>query len=247
MAANFTQKQRKEVENLIYESMDKVDKSKTNSDYYRQLFGNMSDTQFWKLFNKDFPLRFHYKPSVVEPTMDDIKQALDYIGVPLTEKITLPYLYKNKDGVPVSSKECTVVYIPHKKVQQVITKKNKWATDIANRNMKTGRLIGADKGSATSDREFEGLSAFNLPNTIKEFSGPKADSMNSKNVMYNIIGTTGMVRLEDLPESLDDSLSRNMFNTFLIGAHLNSNLINQDNYTMYTLKERKMKGVSRDN
>ena len=243
---NFTQKQRKDVEKLIYDSMDILDKSKTNSDYYRQLFGNMSDTQFWKFFNKELPLRFHYRPSIVEPTMDDVKNALDYIGVPLTETISLPYLYKNKDGVPVSSKECTVIYAPLKKVQQFVTKKNKWSPEITNRDMKNGRLLGADKGSATSDREFEGLSAFGLKNTIKEFSGPKADSMASKNAMYNIIGTTGMVRLSDLPDTIDDSLSRNMFNTFLIGAHLNSNLINQENYTMYTLKQKKRKGVSRD-
>lgn len=243
---NFTPKQRKEAENLIYESMDIIDKSKTNSDYYRQIFSTMSDAQFWKFFHKDFPLRFHYKPSVVEPTMDDIKKGLDFINVPLTEKISLPYLYKNKNGVPVSTKECTVVYVPLKKVQQIITKKNKWAVEIANRNMKTGRLIGSDKGSATSDREFESLSAFGLPETMKEFSGAKADSMTAKNVMYNTIGTTGIVRLSDIPDSIDDSLSRNMMNVFLLGAHLNSNLINKENYTMYTLKERKMKGVSRD-
>ena len=35
---NFTPKQRKEVENLIYESMDVIDKSRTNSDYYIQIF-----------------------------------------------------------------------------------------------------------------------------------------------------------------------------------------------------------------
>ena len=246
MPAKFTEKQRKDVENLIYKSMDIMDKSKTNTDYYRQLFANMSDSQFWSFFNKEFPLRFHYKPSVVEPTMSDAKKALDYIGVPLTEKVKLNYLYKDENGRAVTSKPCTVVYITLKKVQQFITKKNKWSPEIANRNMKHGRLLGADKGSATSDREFEGLSVFQLDNVIEEFSGPKADAMESKNVMYNIIGTTGMVRLSDLPKSPDDSLSRNMFNTYLLGSHLNSNLINQDCYTTYTLKEKRRKGVSRD-
>lgn len=246
MAAKFTATQRKKVEDLVCKSMEVLDKSKTNSDYYRQLFSKMSDIQFWNFFNKEFPLRFHYNPTVVEPTMSDIKKALDYIKVPLSEKVKLRYLYENKDGKAVTSKPCTVIYVPLKKEQQFITKKNKWSPEIANRNMKHGRLLGADKGSATSDREFEGLSVFELDKTIEEFSGPKADAMDSKNVMYNIIGTTGMVRLSELPKETDDSLSRNMFNTYLLGAHLNSNLINQDCYTAYTLKEKRRKGVSRD-
>ena len=243
---SFTAKQRKQVEDLIIKSMDVLDKSGTNGDYYRQMFANMSDTQFQNLFKKNLPLRLQYRPSVVEPTMGDIEDALKYINVPLTEKVNLNYLYKNSEGKSVQSKECTVIYMPLKPEQQFITKKNKWSPDISNRDMKTGRLLGADKGSATSDREFESFAAFGLDKTMKEFYGPKADSMNAKNVMYNVIGTTGILHEDDIPDSIDDSLARNMFNVYLIGAHLNSNLINQGDYTMYTLKERKRKGVSRE-
>lgn len=41
---SFTAKQRKQVEDLIIKSMDILDKSGTNGDYYRQMFANMSDT-----------------------------------------------------------------------------------------------------------------------------------------------------------------------------------------------------------
>ena len=163
------------------------------------------------------------------------------------ETLSLPYLYKDKNGTPVSGQEeAMVVYLPLKKVQQFVTKKNKWAPESSNRDMKTGRLLGGDKGASTSDREFESLAISDLTATMKEFSGPKADSMEAMNAMYNMIGTTGMVRLSDLPDSIDDSLSRNMFNVYLIGAQLNSNLINQGDYTMYTIKERHRKGVERE-
>lgn len=242
---SFTPKQRKEVEKLVCESMDILDKSGVNGDYYRTLFSNMSDNQFLNFIKKELPFRFHDKPSVTEPTMDDAISALKHIGVPLMEKISLPYLYTNKDGKAVTTQEAMVCYIPLKKVQQFVTKKNKWGLETANRDMKTGRLIGQDKGSTTSDREFESLATLGLEKTMEEFAGPKADAMNAKNIMYNTIGTTGIVRLSDVPESVDDSLSRNMFNVYLIGAQLNSNLINQGNYTMYTIKERQRKGVSR--
>lgn len=243
---SFTAKQRKEVENIVCDSMELLDKSKTNGDYYRRLFSSMSDTQFYNFIKKELPFRFQYSPSVTEPTMKDAVEALDFIGVPLMEKINIPELYVNKQGKPVQSQECMVCPIPLKKMQQIITKKTKWGIEISNRDMKSGRLIGHDKGSSTSDREFESLATLGLEKTLEEFSGPRADSMTSKNAMYNSIGTTGLVRLSDLPKASDDSLSRNMLNVYLIGAQLNSNLINQGDYTMYTIKEKKRKGIDRD-
>lgn len=242
--ASITPKRRKEVEEVIYNFFDKLDKSGTNTKYYRELIGNMSDNKFMEFIKKEFPFRFHYKPSVTEPTMSDIKAALDTIGVPLLEKITLPYLYENKDGKAVMTKECFVGYNPHKKVQQIVTKKSKWGFEISNRD-KNGRLLGADKGSATSDREFEAMATMDLEYTMKEFYGPKADAMEAKNAMYSLIGTTGMCRLSDLPDSIDDSLSKNMFNSYLIAAHINSNLINQGDYTMKTIKDRRKAALDR--
>lgn len=234
----MTKKQREEIEALVISSMDILDKSKTNSDYYKDLFARMSDTQFEKFIAKRFPFKFQYRPSVVEPSMDDVTKALDYIGVPLMEKVYEPNVYVNKDGVPVNTKEALVVYIHHKPVQQFITKKNKWSMDTSNRDMKTGRLVGADKGAVTSDREFESMAVQGMDKTMREFYTIKADSMNAKNLTNNIIGSTGMLRLDDIPIDREDSLSKNLMNVYMIGAHLNSNLLNEGNYTPYTLSRR---------
>lgn len=234
----MNKKQREEIEKLVISSMDVLDKSKTNSDYYKDLFSKMSDAQFEKFIAKRFPFKFHYRPSVVEPSMDDVTKALDFIGVPLMEKVYEPNVYINKDGVPVNTKEALVVYIHHKPVQQFITKKNKWSMDTSNRDMKTGRLVGADKGAVTSDREFESMAVQGMDKTMREFYTIKADSMNAKNLANNIIGSTGMLRLDDVPIDRDDSLSKNLMNVYMIGAHLNSNLLNEGNYTPYTLSRR---------
>lgn len=241
----ITKKQRQDAENLVYEVMSKLDKSGENEKYYRELFAGMSDNQFYSFMKKELPFRFHHKPFVVEPTFDDISKALKVMGVPLIEKVHEPFLYTNSKGEAVGTKECLVGYIPLEKVQQFATKKNKLSGNIGNRDMKTGRLVGDDKGATMSDREFESLATIGLTATMKEFAGPRADAMGSKNMMYNMIGTTGMCRLSDLPDDPDDSLSRNMLNVYLISAHLDTDLLNRGDYTRRTIEGKPNKGISR--
>lgn len=235
----ITKQNREKAEALIIKTFDKLDKSKTNSNYYKQMFAGLSDKQFEDWMKKKFPIRLHLDPSKVNPSMDDAKDALNVLHVPLMEKVSLPYLYTNKDGKPVDSLEALVVYVHLKKVQQFITKKNKWSTSISNRDMKTGLLLGADKGAITSDREFESLATLSMDKTMEELAGPRGDAMNAKNAMYSVIGSTGMVRLSDLPKDRDDSLAKNLFNTYLLGAHISSNLVDSDNYSAYTLRKKK--------
>ncbi|MGL5328816.1 MAG: hypothetical protein ACRDD7_06080, partial [Peptostreptococcaceae bacterium] len=198
----------------------------------------MDNKQFLNFISKKLPYRYHERPFETEPTMADIKKGCDILGVPLLEKINLPYLYINKNGEPVSSKECLVIYIPIKKVKQFITKKNAMSVDISQRDMKTGLLTGFDKNGKSSDREIESLAALGLDITMDEFSRPKADSMNAKNQMYNTINITGQVSMKDIKIDKDDSLSKNLMSTYLIGAYLNSNLVNEDYYLPYTLKNK---------
>lgn len=234
----LTSKKRQEIEALIYRVFDALDSTKTNSEHYKNIFAKMNNEQFLKFCKLQFPYKFHVKPFDIQPTMDDCKKALDILDVPLLEKVNLPYLYENKDGKAVKSEECLVGYVHLKKVKQFITKKNSMSTDISQRDMKTGLLTGKDKNGKTSDREMESLAVMGLDKSIDEFSRPKADAMKSKNIMYNTINTIGQVSMEDIPVDPDDSLSKNLLNAYLIGSHLKSNLILQDYYLMYTLKNK---------
>lgn len=238
--ASITKKQRQTIENRIYNVMDTLDHTKTNSEYYKKLFSTMSDEQFYKYISKKYPYKFHINQDI-QPTMSDISKACKLVNTKLMEKCYLPYLYTNKDGVPVETPEAYVMYLPIKKMQQFVTKKNKQGIETTQRDMRSGRLLGDSKGSQTSLREEEGLAALGLTKTMDEFSRPRADAMNAKNIMNNIISTKGMVSLDEIPFDKDDSLGKNYLNVYLIGCHLNSNLINTDNYTAYTLKNRKAK------
>ena len=119
-----------------------------------------------------------------------------------------------------------------------MTKKSKWSLDTANRDMKGGRLIGQDKGTAISDREFEGLASLGLYNTMYEFAKPKADALRAKSAMNAAISTKGFVTQEDIPNDPDDSLSRHLVDVYMMSALLETNLVNEDGYTSYTLKNR---------
>lgn len=243
--AELSKKARQEVEERTIKAMEIIDKSGINAEYYRKLFASLSDAQFIALMKKKFPLKFQQRPSVTEPTIEDIKKAmLSFTKVPLFERITLPYFYINKDGVPVNTKPCLVGYTHIKKVQQMVVKKIKNAIDIENRDMKTGRLNGDDKGAATTDREFESLAALGFEDTIDEFARFRADAMEAKSEAYNTIRLTGSLSKKDVPVKIDDPLSKQLMNVYMLGAHINSNLINQGYYTTYTLKN-KQKNIAR--
>lgn len=232
---------RRKAEQIIYDTMDALDPSKKNSDYYRLLFSRMDDKEFRKFASNKFPYRFQPRLFKIEPKMSDINNAAKILGIPLMEKINMPYLYEDKNGNPVKSKEALVIYSHQKKMKQFISKKNSMSIDIDARDMKTGLLVSKDKNAQASDREMESLLVMGLDNTVKELSRPRADAMASKSVMYNTINTTGTVSLKDLPFDNDEVLAKNLLNVYMIGSMLNTNLINKDNYLPLALKNKERK------
>lgn len=237
-------KQRLESERLIYKVMDILDPEGNNTDFWKNEFSKMSDEQFKKYISGNFPFYFQ-TGAFKEPSMDQISKALDELKVPLLESIYLPYKYKDRDGNPMKTKPCMVVYIHMKRMKQLLTKKNGMSIGVDSRDMRTGLLTGIDKNGKESDREFESLAISGLYNTIKEFSRSRADSMEDKNIMNNDIKITGMTRLDNLPEALDDSLSKNLLSTYFLGAQLYSSLVNEDYMLPYVYRERKRK-ISRE-
>ena len=237
----ITPNKRKQAEKLIYDVFDAVDKTGTNTEHYKQLFAEMSDEQFYKFAQRRLPYRMTQELFKIEPTMSDIFEAFKVLDKPLIEKLKLPYLYKNADGVPIESKECLVLYIHLKRMKQMLSKKTNTAMEIANRDMKTGLLVSDDKGGKESDREFETLAIMNLDYTMDEFIGPKADAMRAKSEMYNTISSKGFVSEKDIRLDKDDSLARNMMNVYLVGSTIHSKLREEDYMTPLTLKNKQQR------
>ena len=51
--ALITKEQRQKVEDMIYNVLDSLDETKTNSDYYRNIFSGMNDDEFFLFFKKN--------------------------------------------------------------------------------------------------------------------------------------------------------------------------------------------------
>ena len=231
-------KKRQECEALVYKVMDTLDQTKQNSTWYKKKFAKMNDKEFIEFFKQDFSMKFQTKLFEIEPNMKQITDALKILKVPLMEKVNMPFEYKNKDGVPVKSDDALVIYVPIKKMKQFVAKKNSMSTDITTRDMKTGLLLSVDKNGNTSDREMESLAVMGLDYSMKELSTYRADSMNAKNEFYNNINTTGVVSQKDVKVEVEDSLARNNLNVWLLGAGINSNLINEGEYLLQTIKDK---------
>lgn len=232
---------RQKAEDLVYKYMDAVDKTGSNTTYYKRLFSTMSDKQFEDFCKKDLPFRFHTRVFDINPTMTDIKKGLDVLKVPLLEKIALPYLYENKQGQPVMSPPGMVFYIHLKKMKQFITKKNAMSTGRDTRDMKTGLLVSIDKNGKTSDREMEALNVMGLDKTFRELSTWRADYMDSKDQAYQQINLTGQIVEDDIIIDKQQSLAKNMLNSYMVAAGLYTNILNKDYMTPYTLNNRQKK------
>ena len=234
-------KQRKEAEELIYNVFNALDKTHSNTDYYRSLFSKMSDQDFLAFCKKRLPFRFHQELFKVEPKMNDIFDAFKYIKVPLLERVCLPHVYKDPNGVPVQTQECLVIYIHLKRMKQMLTKKNNTAINTEKRDMKTGLLTGEDKGGKETDREFESLATMGLDYTMDEFARSRADAMEAKNQMSTAILNQGYVSDKDINVAKDDSIAKNLLNVYLLGAHIRSNLVDINYMTPHTAKNKEAK------
>ena len=239
----ITKEQREKAENMIYNVLDSIDETKTNSDYYRAIFNKMTDDEFYQFFKtRRLPIRFHYEIFKIEPTMDKVYKAFGYLtnGATLTEKVNMAHIYRNKEGIPVKSKECLVIYIHVKRMKQIVTDKTHVALNTEKRDMKTGLLSGHDKGARESDREFEAAAAFGLDYMMDEFARPRADSLKAAAEMNSVILMKGNVSDKDITVAKSDNLAKNMVNVYLIGAGIHSNLIDTDYMTPYTARNKQM-------
>ena len=232
---------RAKCEEKIYKYMKIVDKTGQNTEFYKKKFAAMNDKEFYEFFQQDFPLKFQTKVFEIEPTMTDILDGLKFLGVPALERISMPFLYENKDGIPVSTLPVIVVYLPIRRMKQMVQKKTGYSVNISKRDYRTGLLIDTDKNGNSTDREFESLVVMGLEKTTRELATYRADSMQAKSSFYATISALGYVSQQDVPVDNEDSIARNLISAYLLGSHLESNLIMDQapHYLPRTLKKKR--------
>lgn len=239
MAKEIDPKAREEIEQLVYKLFDTIDTTGINSSYYRDLFATMNNADFYKFIERRLPFRFHQDAFKIEPKMFEIVNGFKLLNVPLIEKVNLPHVYVNKDGIPVKSKDCMVIYIHIKRMKQMVSKKNKTSMRVEKRDMRTGLLAQEDKAAKETDREFESLASYGLDEVLDEFRTVKADAMEASSAMLATILDKGSVSQKDYVVTRHDSLGRNMLNIYLTGACIHSNLIDEQYMTPLTAKNKR--------
>jgi hypothetical protein len=227
---------RKKMEDLIYGVFDDMDSSKTNSNKYRQMFSKMNDQQFDTFFKKFFASEDEYLViDVVDYERDlrieDVEKAAKRLGVPLFEKVAMPFVNKDTNNPIMTKFEVPVGFIHVKRMQQILSKKNTTSTEVGSRSALTGQVVGRDKNARDSDSENFALVTIDATETLRELMGPRADDMVMKNEMYSSIAKNGFVSLNGLTNDVDNKVTLNAVDVHLIGMGIKSDLIT-DNLTV---------------
>ena len=224
---------RKKIEALVYKVFDQLDKTKANTKKYKDFFNKMTDREFdiWvkKFLEGDDNLQLEILPWKNEPSMDDIQGCAKSIGLPLEE-----YVYFRHEGdkstVTRSRSKCCVGYISVRRLQQILSKKNSYTTDISKRNSLTNTVTGASSVARNSDTENASLITLGSDHSIREMLGFRADDQNAKTLAYSQIAQNGFIRLKDLDqvEDLSSKATLNTLDVFLTGAGIKSSILGED-------------------
>ena len=212
--------------------MNKLDPSGTNSKLYHEKFDKMSDNQFdsyIKRFFEDDKQNFYLEIVEYERdlTMEQINACAEMMGVPLYERIAMPYLSGDKDNVMVSRAKVPVGYIHEKRMPQTLMKKSNASIKIEKRNPKTGQVVGEDKNARNSDSEVYSLATLGAMDALREFMGSRADDMKAKNEMYAAIAKNGYVSLEDLSDDPANKTALNTFDVYFLMQGLRTNMVDR--------------------
>ena len=212
--------------------MNKLDPSGANSKLYHEKFDKMTDNQFdsyIKRFFEDDKQNFYLEIVEYERdlTMENINACAEMMGVPLYERIALPYLSHDKENTIVSPYPVAVGYSHEKRMPQTLMKKSAASIKIEKRNPKTGPVVGEDKNARNSDSEVYSLATLGAMSALKEFMSARADDMKAKNEMYAAIAKNGYVSLEELSDDPKDKVALSTFDVYFLMQGLRTNMVDR--------------------
>jgi hypothetical protein len=164
--------------------------------------------------------------------MEQIKNAADILNMPLEEYVW----FRDKGDTPIRTRyKVPVGYVPIKRVQQMVSKKNRMTTNAEKRGLKSGQVSGDSKVASVSDLEAYCLLSVGADRILEELYGPRADGYDKKADFYKQINDNGHVSLDSLEEDLTKHTALNTLNTYLLASGIKTDLINDTLKTPYTL------------
>lgn len=201
----------------------------------------MNDVEFenWvEKFLKDPKANFNIEClPFEEPLEDNIEAAAEILGVPLEE-----YVYyrdgEDKDD-PIRTRTKVIVgYVNAKRVQQMLSKKNRYTFDADSVDPKTGQVTGESKVSRVSNLETNALSTIGAEKTLEEFFGPRGDNQDKKRQMYRLLAQNGSFELSELHSEPASNTALNTADTYMIASGLKSDLVTPDYRTIFSIRSQ---------
>ena len=166
-------KNRKKVEKLVYDTLKHLDPSGLNSEKYKKTFSTMSDKDFltfWKRIKTDDTAHLYVETDLYgknKITMESIKETSKFLKVPLEERINLKH--KTADGSVITTERAVpVMYLHMKRMQQLLSKKNRMNADSDSGNKRssiTGGLNSSEKTGRYTDADIQALMSIISPET----------------------------------------------------------------------------------
>jgi hypothetical protein len=229
------------MEKYIYDVFDRLDPSKTNTNFYKAFFSKMTDREFDAFFKKFFEDKDAYLTLTVKAfendlQMDNIQKAAKFMKVPLYEYVAQPFFSKDPDHPIVTPYPVPVGYIHEKRVQQTSLKKNSTSIEISTRDPRTGQVINDDKNSKQSIDENYSMMAQGSELGIKEFMSFRSDDIKMKEAAYASIRQNGYVAMKDLPDHIENKTSLNMLDAYFIAMGIKSDLVTEGYTLVKTMK-----------
>ena len=223
-------KNRKEIENVIYQVFDALDPTGANTEKYKAMLSPMNDKEFEKFMREflnddmeNFVLdMIDYERDV---RMENVEKAAKILNIPISEYIFMPNLTMDKKNVVSTPDKCLVGYVNIKRLQQLVMKKNGLSVDNSKISSLTGQVIDKDKNSRDSDIESEILVSLGADKILQELNAARADDMVMKREMNNQIATKGYVILDELTNLPTNKTTLMTVNSFLLAMHIKSDLI----------------------
>lgn len=227
---------RRQIEQLIYDTFDAIDPSGVNTAKYKAMFTPMTDAQFEK-FMKDFLKNDseNFALDTVEfehdVRMEYCENAAKVLGIPLMEYVYMPHLTMDRSHVIVSKEKCLVGYLNVKRTQQTLHKKNGLSISDDKRSILTGQVVGKDKNAKDSDIEATMLVSLGADKILQELHGPRADDPVMKRQMTQSITNKGYASLDELDNVSTNKVTLNTVNTYLLSMGLKSDIVS-DTYIL---------------
>lgn len=212
--------------NKILDFFEACDPSGKNKELYEEKFENMTDKEFVEMIDRGI-IKYYTKPFDIEPSMEDVKSALEFVGMPDKEKISLPFLYTDEEvGDVISEHEVTIFDIHLKRLQQLIHKENTSVSDITQRD-KVNQPIKDSKAAQLSNKEVAALAAKGFDDSIIELLSFRADHNKSKQEAYDNIMTENKTEIPATINDPDDKVALGYLDVLLYGMGLDSNLLSE--------------------